>query len=79
MGIYAVSQASLSRMTLDKPITGTRVVNEQGKRPTLIQISVRALCRFIPFETFLALFVLRDADSRRPLADPGHLPRLTGR
>lgn len=47
MGIYAASRASLSRMTLGKPITGARVVKEQGERPTLIRISVRTPCHAI--------------------------------
>ena len=39
-----------------KFLTGTKVVNESGGKPTFGQILGRSLCRFIPFEAFSFLF-----------------------
>ena len=38
--------------TLGKLVTGTKVVDEKGKKPKAIQILIRTFCRFIPFEAF---------------------------
>ncbi len=38
--------------TIGKLITGTKVVNEEGAKPTINQILGRSLCRLIPFEPF---------------------------
>jgi len=38
--------------TPGKFITRTKVVNSEGERPTLTQVIMRTLCRFIPFEVF---------------------------
>ena len=54
--VYYLVSESLFGATLGKLITGTRVVDERGGRPTLGQIVGRTLCRFIPFEPFSVLF-----------------------
>ena len=38
--------------TIGKIITGTTIVDIEGKRPRFSRIIVRTLCRFIPFEAF---------------------------
>jgi len=38
--------------TMGKLMTGTKVVDEQGKMPSADKIFVRSLCRFIPFDAF---------------------------
>jgi uncharacterized RDD family membrane protein YckC len=38
--------------TPGKMITGTKVVTENGEKPTIEMIMTRTLCRFIPFEAF---------------------------
>ncbi len=38
--------------TLGKMVTGTKVVNEEGRKPSAGQVLGRTLCRFIPFEAF---------------------------
>jgi uncharacterized RDD family membrane protein YckC len=38
--------------TPGKLVFGTVVVNEAGGKPTIMQVFVRTLCRFIPFEAF---------------------------
>jgi len=52
---FIISETVFSR-TLGKWVTGTKVVDESGGRPTLRQITIRSLARYIPFEalTFLA-------------------------
>jgi uncharacterized RDD family membrane protein YckC len=54
-GYYLVLEASFDR-TIGKLVTGTRVVNEQGERPSFPQIAGRTLCRFIPFEMLSIFF-----------------------
>ncbi|MFD0724449.1 RDD family protein [Lysobacter brunescens] len=49
--------------TIGKLVTGTRVVNEKGARPTWKQVVGRTLGRFIPFEPFSLLFA-NDNDKR---------------
>lgn len=39
-------------LTLGKLVTGTRVVDETGKKPSLAAILGRTLARFVPFEPF---------------------------
>ena len=56
MAIYVLTLEHLLGATLGKLITGTRVVDERGGRPTFGQIVGRTLCRFIPFEPFSVLF-----------------------
>jgi uncharacterized RDD family membrane protein YckC len=54
---YFVFEATTSR-TLGKLITGTKVVNQDGRTPTLGQIAGRTFCRLIPFEAFSFLGAL---------------------
>ena len=42
--------------TLGKKICRTRVVNEDGTKPTRDTIAIRTLCRFIPFDSISFLF-----------------------
>lgn len=51
LGYYIVLE-SISSRTLGKIITGTKVVNEDGGKPTFGQILGRSFCRIIPFEAF---------------------------
>lgn len=50
-GYYTFTEGIWNR-SLGKLITGTKVVQEDGSRPTFAQIMGRTLCRFIPFEAF---------------------------
>lgn len=43
---------AVSGRTLGKLITGTKVVTEDGQKPSFVNIAVRTLCRCIPFEPF---------------------------
>lgn len=49
---YYVPQESIYAKTLGKKIIGTTVINERGVAPSTIQVFVRTLLRFIPFEAF---------------------------
>jgi uncharacterized RDD family membrane protein YckC len=49
---YYVLLESLFQRTLGKLLTKTKVVNEFGAIPSLLQIIGRTLCRNIPFEYF---------------------------
>jgi len=49
---YYIPQESIYGRTLAKKITGTKVVNEKGLAPSVVQITVKTLFRFIPFEAF---------------------------
>lgn len=51
LAYYFVFEATTSR-TLGKLITGTKVVNQDGRTPTIGQIVGRTFCRLIPFEAF---------------------------
>lgn len=51
LGYYFVFEATTSR-TLGKLVTGTKVVNENGGKATLGQITGRTFARLIPFEAF---------------------------
>jgi uncharacterized RDD family membrane protein YckC len=46
---YFVSEALTGR-TLAKLITRTKVINNNGSVPSLKEIALRSLCRFIPFD-----------------------------
>jgi uncharacterized RDD family membrane protein YckC len=48
---YAFFEGIWAR-TPGKLVFGTRVESEEGGKPTLGQVMVRTLCRFIPFEPF---------------------------
>jgi uncharacterized RDD family membrane protein YckC len=50
--IYYVPLELLFGRTLGKLVTGTRVVNEQGGKPSVGQVFGRTFARFIPFEAF---------------------------
>ncbi len=47
---------SLTQKTAGKLITGTKVVDRYGNKPSPGTIAIRTLCRFIPFEAFSFLF-----------------------
>lgn len=53
---YYIAMEGLFGLTIGKLVTGTRVVNEKGGRPTFGQAVGRTLCRMIPFEPFSLLF-----------------------
>ena len=50
--IYYVSLESLTGRTFAKYITKTKVITENGGKPSFGTIFIRALCRFVPFEPF---------------------------
>ncbi|MCB1050717.1 MAG: RDD family protein [Acidobacteria bacterium] len=52
ISFYYIVQESLFGRTLGKLIVGTKVVNEQGGKPSFGQIVGRTFARFIPFEPF---------------------------
>jgi uncharacterized RDD family membrane protein YckC len=52
LGAYYIVCEGTSGYTLGKLLTGTRVFNEHGKRPSFWQIIGRSACRCIPFEPF---------------------------
>jgi len=52
---YFLLEASFGR-TLGKFVTRTKVVNEQGLKPSFPQIFARTACRYIPFEPFSIFF-----------------------
>jgi len=52
MSSYYILFEGIFGQTLGKMITGTKVVTENGEKPSLDKIMTRTLCRFIPFEAF---------------------------
>ncbi len=56
MLVYYIPQEAAFGFTLGKLITGTRVVNENGEKPALMQVILRTVCRFIPFDAFSVAF-----------------------
>jgi uncharacterized RDD family membrane protein YckC len=48
---YVIFEGLWSR-TPGKLVFGTMVINEAGGKPSLGQVAIRSLCRFIPFEGF---------------------------
>jgi len=50
--LYYVPQELMFGRTLGKLVTGTKVVNEQGGKPSVGQVFGRTFSRFIPFEAF---------------------------
>jgi len=48
---YTVMEATTQR-TIGKYISGTKVVMEDGSKPTIGTVLLRSLCRLIPFEAF---------------------------
>lgn len=57
--IYYVVCEGLWHRTIGKLITGTRVIHESGRAPTLADIIMRTLLRYIPLE-----FITYIADTR---------------
>lgn len=51
IGHYKLMEAAFSR-TIGKTLTGTKVMDERGKKPSLGKILGRTFCRIIPFEAF---------------------------
>lgn len=56
MLVYYVTLEGLFGISIGKLVTGTRVVDEQGRAPTPIQTVTRTICRFIPFEPLSLAF-----------------------
>lgn len=54
MLLYYVPMEGLFGFTIGKLVTGTRVVDEQGGRPTWRQVLIRTAMRFVPFEPLSA-------------------------
>lgn len=50
--VYYTTMETLTERSLAKFITKTKVVLQDGSKPTFSKIFVRTLCRFIPFEAF---------------------------
>jgi len=50
--IYYTLSEFIAGRTLGKLITGTKVVNENGGKPSFDTALLRTICRFIPFEAF---------------------------
>ncbi|MEK0448297.1 MAG: hypothetical protein RL088_565 [Verrucomicrobiota bacterium] len=55
MIVYYIALEAAFGRTLGKMITGTRVVNENGDKPTFGQVVGRTFARFIPFEALSCL------------------------
>lgn len=55
MVYYFVCEAFCNGRTLGKLITGLRVVDIDGNRPSVGKIAIRTLCRLIPFD-YLSFF-----------------------
>ena len=53
---YYVPQEVLWGRTIAKMILGTKVVDEEGNKPTAAAIILRTFARFIPFEAFSFLY-----------------------
>lgn len=56
IGYYWVSEFALGGRTIGKMITGTRVVYDDGSRPSATSILGRTLARAVPFEAFSIFF-----------------------
>lgn len=54
--LYYVPLEGMFGVTLGKLVTGTRVVDEQGRPPSWSQVLGRTFARLIPFEAFSVLF-----------------------
>jgi uncharacterized RDD family membrane protein YckC len=50
--LYYLACEALFGFTVGKLITGTRVVDSEGRKPRFMQILGRTLARFVPFEPF---------------------------
>lgn len=81
---YYTLMEGTTGITIGKLLTGTRVVDEAGRRISFLQASLRSLSRVVPFEAFSVLFAddedprglhdrwpkTRVVRSRRPVALP---------
>jgi len=56
MLVYYIPLEGMFGVTVGKLITGTRVVDEQGRPPSWGQVIGRTFARLIPFEPFSLLF-----------------------
>lgn len=56
IGYYWVSEFALGGRTIGKMVTGTRVVYDDGSRPSAGSILGRTLARAVPFEVFSIFF-----------------------
>jgi len=56
MLLYYIPLEGLFGCTLGKLVTGTRVVSEDGGKPSWGQVAGRTFARLIPFEAFSVLF-----------------------
>ncbi|QDU54526.1 RDD family protein [Aeoliella mucimassa] len=50
--VYFLVMESLFQKTIGKMLTGTKVVDVDGRRPSFQQLLGRSLSRFVPFEAF---------------------------
>ncbi|BCX48140.1 RDD domain-containing protein [Haloferula helveola] len=50
--LYYAACESIFGRTLGKLITGTKVIDENGAKPSFLRALARTVCRFIPFEPF---------------------------
>ncbi|WP_367873731.1 RDD family protein [Luteolibacter sp. Populi] len=48
--VYYIFMEGVTGTTVGKLVTGTKIVNEQGERPSFGTMALRSLCRIIPFE-----------------------------
>lgn len=55
LGYYVILESAFG-WTFGKLITGTRVVDDDGRKPGVLRVFGRTLARFIPFEPFSFLF-----------------------
>ncbi|MDR6841685.1 RDD family protein [Pseudoxanthomonas sacheonensis] len=65
--IYYTAMEGLFGLTIGKLITGTRVVDAEGRRLTFKRALLRSLCRLIPFDALSLL--ISDDDVRRAWHD----------
>lgn len=54
---YTIMEALTNGRTVGKFVTGTMAIREDGARITWKDAFLRSLCRFIPFEAVVALFI----------------------
>lgn len=52
MFAYYVLMEGTTGKTIGKYITKTKVITEDGEKPTMTTALLRSLCRFIPFDAF---------------------------
>ena len=56
LALYFIVMEGIFGVTIGKLLTGTRVVNAKGGKPSFGQIVGRSFARMIPFEPFSFLF-----------------------